>query len=77
MFEELNRELVEIKEKLRVRQKLLGDLERTQSMLGEQNSKLVRLESVLKKEGADVQKLEVLSLAGLFHSILGDKQSQL
>jgi hypothetical protein len=77
MFEELNKELVEIKEMLRVRQKLLSNLERTQDMLREQNSKLVKFESVLKKEGADVQKLEGFSLSGLFQSILGDKQAQL
>src|SRR4030042_1915584 len=77
MLEELNRELMESKEKLRILQKFLDVLERTQNALGEQNSRLVRLESVLEKEGADVQKLEGLSLAGLFHSVLGDKQSQL
>jgi chromosome segregation ATPase len=77
MFDELNRELIEIKEKLRVRQKLLGDIERTQSMLAERNSRLKDLESVLEKENADVKKLEGLSLNGLFHSILGDKQAQL
>ncbi|MBN2182163.1 MAG: hypothetical protein JW715_09635 [Sedimentisphaerales bacterium] len=77
MFEQLNKELVEIKEKLRVRQKLISNLDRTQNMLGEQSSKLKKLESVLEKEGADVKKLEGLSLAGLFHSVLGDKQAQL
>jgi hypothetical protein len=77
MFEQLNRELIEIREKLRVRQKLINNLERTRGMLEEQNSKLVKLGLILKKEGADVQKLEGLSLAGLFHSVLGDKQAHL
>jgi hypothetical protein len=77
MLEELNTELVEIKEKLRTRQKLFGDLDRTQTMLSEQESKLAELGANLQKEGADVEKLEGLSLTGLFHTILCDKQKQL
>ena len=77
MLEELNRELVEIKAKLRIRQKLLDDLVRTQNTLSEQRSRLTELEAALRKEGADVEKLEGLSLVGLFHAVLGDKQKQL
>jgi hypothetical protein len=77
MLEELNRELVEVKEKLRTRQKLSDDLDRTQNMLGEQTSRFKKLEVTMQKEGADVEKLEGLSLTGLFHAVLGDKQTQL
>lgn len=77
MLEELNTDLVEIKEKLRTRQKLLDDLGRTQNMLSEQEAKLSELDANLQKEGADVEKLEGLSLTGLFHTILCDKQKQL
>ena len=77
MLDELNRELLEVKQKLRIRQKLLDDLDRTQNMLSKQISRLTELETIVKKEGADVEKLEGLSLTGLFHAVLGDKQTQL
>ena len=77
MLEELNRELVEVKEKLRTRQKLLDDLDRTQNMMSEQSARLKKLEVTMQKEGADVEKLEGLSLTALFRAVLGDKQTQL
>jgi hypothetical protein len=77
MLDELNSQLVEVKQKLRVRAKLLDDLDRTQNMLSEQTSRLTELEIIVKKEGADVEKLEGLSLTGLFHAVLGDKQTQI
>jgi hypothetical protein len=77
MLNELNSQLVEIKQKLRIRQKLLDDLDRTQNMLSEQNSRLAELEITAKKEGSDVERLEGLSLTGLFHAVLGDKQTQI
>ena len=77
MLEELNNELIEIKEKIRERQKLQADVDRTRSMLLEKNLQLKKLASVLEKEHADVKKLEGLSLNGLFHFVLGDKDRQL
>jgi hypothetical protein len=77
MLDELNSQLVEVKQKLRIRQKLLDDLDRTQNMLSEQTSRLAELEITVKKEGSDVEKLEGLSLTGLFHAVLGDKQTQI
>lgn len=77
MFDELNNQLVEVKQKLRIRVKLLDDLDKTQNMLSEQTSRLTELETIVKKEGADVEKLEGLSLTGLFHAVLGDKHTQL
>ena len=62
MFEELNRELIEIKEKLRLRRKLLRDIEKTQSMLAEKNSRLKELESVL--ESTSLHLLEIGWRAG-------------
>ena len=77
MLDELNSQLVEVKLKLRIRQKLLDDLDRTQNMLSEQTSRLAELEITVKKEGSDVERLEGLSLTGLFHAVLSDKQTQL
>jgi len=77
MLEELNKQLIEIKEKSRRRYKLINALERAQQTLCEQSSRLRHLEANLKKEDADVRKLEGLSLTGLFHTILGSKDEQL
>lgn len=77
MLEELNNQLIEIKETTRKRQKLLADLARTEQMLAQQRSRLQELDAQLKKEGSDVEKLEGLSLTGLFHTILGSKDKQL
>lgn len=77
MLDDLNSQFFEVKQKLRIRAKLIDDIDRTQNMLSEQTSRLADLEIVVKKEGADVEKLEGLSLTGLFHAVLGDKQTQL
>ncbi|UCE47361.1 MAG: hypothetical protein JSW47_17390, partial [Phycisphaerales bacterium] len=74
---DLNKQLMEVREKVRMRQKLLDALTRTQQMLSEQGSRLRQLETNLRKEGSDVQKLEGLSLTGLFYTILGSKDKQL
>ncbi|MBN1973942.1 MAG: hypothetical protein JW787_09915 [Sedimentisphaerales bacterium] len=77
MFEYLDKELMEIREKFRIRQKLLADIERTAGVLFEKREKLKDLGSVLNKENDDVKKLEGLSLTGLFHFVLGDKDLHL
>ena len=76
-FAKLNNELIEIKEKIRTRQKLLSDIERTAEILYDEKIKLKNLDSIVKKENDDVKKLEGLSLAGLFHLVLGDKDMRL
>ncbi|MBN2591838.1 MAG: hypothetical protein JXA96_18365 [Sedimentisphaerales bacterium] len=77
MLEKLNNELIEIKEGIRVRQKLMSDIERTAGMLYDENTKLKNLDSIVKKENDDVKKLEGLSLTGLFYAVLSDKDSRL
>ena len=77
MFEELNRRLVEVKEKMRASQKLEGDLVQIQQTLIQERGRLGQFEQELQKEGADVTKLEGLSLTGLFYQILGGKEEQL
>ncbi|MCP4709488.1 MAG: hypothetical protein GY869_12750 [Planctomycetes bacterium] len=77
MLEELNRELVLVLGKRRAKEKLVGDLGQVKEALASERERLVELEGVMKKEGADVEKLEGLSLAGLFYHFLGDKQEKL
>lgn len=73
MLEKLNQQMGEIKEKVRMKQKLQSRLERVKSILAEEKSQLQQLQEELKKEEKDVEKLEGLSLTGLFHAVLGDK----
>jgi hypothetical protein len=68
---------MEVKEKIRMRRKLMDALARAQQMLSEQGSRLKHLETNLRREGSDVRKLEGLSLTGLFYTILGNKDKQL
>ncbi|MEW9096971.1 MAG: hypothetical protein AB2417_17995 [Clostridiaceae bacterium] len=77
MFEELNKNIANAKEKLRRKEKLKNLLERTREDLNVQTAKKKELYEVLHKEGKDVEKLESLSITGLFYSILGDKEQQL
>lgn len=76
-FTQLNNELIETKEKIRDRQKLMSDIEKTAGTLYDEKLKLKELDSIVKKENDDVKKLEGLSLTGLFYSVLGDKDLRL
>ena len=77
MLEELNRRLMDVKEKMRIKQKLLAALSDIDQKLSAQKSRLAELEKKLRKEGKDVKKLEGLSLTGIFLGILGSKEEQL
>lgn len=77
MFLDLNKKLFEVKENLRRKQKVKLMLERSKEeleMLKSKNEEFVR---ILHKEKRDVEKLEALSLTGLFYSILRSKEEQL
>lgn len=77
MLGELNRRLMEVKEKMRMKQKLLAALNDIDQKLYTEKTRLVEHEKKLRKEGKDVKKLEGLSLTGLFLGILGSKEEQL
>jgi chromosome segregation ATPase len=77
MLEELNRRLMDVKEKMRIKQKLLAALSDIEQKLSAQKSRLAELEKKLRKEGKDVKKLEGLSLTSIFLDILGSREEQL
>lgn len=77
MFKELNEQLIEIKEKLRAKQRLESILLRARGNLAQERARLEKLEADLKKEGSDVEKLEGVSLSGMFYKILGTKEHKL
>ncbi len=77
MVNDLNALLIDLKEKIRLRDRLqrqLADVERT---LAQEDGRLEVLEAQLKREENDVKRLEGLSLAGMFYAVLGDKEQRL
>ena len=55
-MEELNRRFMEVKEKMRIKQKLLSVLNDLEQKYIEEKSRFAKLENVLQKEGKDVTK---------------------
>jgi len=77
MLQELNKQLVEVKEKIRARDVARAALGRAQNLRALASEREHELERSLRKEGADVRKLEGLSLTALFHIFLGNKETRL
>jgi hypothetical protein len=76
-MEELNKALAEAQVQLRTAKRLRADLDATRESLRRQRLRLRGLKAVLDQEGADIARLEGLSLAGLFYTVLGSKEEQL
>jgi len=77
VLDELNREITELQEQLRRRQKLANDLAAAKESLQHEQARLAALSADLAREGADVKRLEGLSLTGLFYTVLGSRDEQL
>jgi DNA repair exonuclease SbcCD ATPase subunit len=74
---ELDDPLVAAKEALRRKQKLARMLDNAEQSLEQHRAKLRTLAERLAREEGDVERLEGKGLVGLFHTILGDRESQL
>jgi hypothetical protein len=77
MLPELSARLTNIIEQKRLKQKLEQDLRSVDAELQAASTRFAALEAQLIKEKVDVEKLEHLSLTGLFYSVLGSKEEQL
>jgi hypothetical protein len=77
MFDELNRQLIDLREKMNINSRLQKKLSSAQESLIDRRSKLSQLGAILEREIKDVRRLEGLSLTGLFYTILGSKDQQL
>lgn len=77
MFTELNEKLKNVKERCRQKKKWEDHLKRAITFLQEEETKKKRLNSLLQKEKADVERLEIFSLANLLYSISGRKLEKL
>ena len=77
MNNKLNEKLIEIKERLRKKKRLVKLLTTSNQRFEDEKRKLKNLSTILKKEEYDVKKLEDSSLTALFYQILGNKENKL
>ncbi len=77
MFDELNRQLIDLREKMNMNARLQKKLSGARASLIQLKSKRSHLGAILESETNDVRKLEGLSLTALFYAILGNKDQQL
>ena len=77
MFDALNRELMYLREKLKLKTRLQNQLSGARLCLVNVESKWRDLGAILEAETADLRKLEGLSLTALFYTVLGGKDQQL
>jgi len=77
VLNDINNRLTRAKERSRRKQKLDSMLRESQKILKQEQRNCSRHDQILSSEKADVDKLEGLSLTGLFYSILGTKDERL
>ncbi len=69
--------MIEVSEKKHLKEKLDRDLLETQQQLKKERAHLATLETRLKAEQLDVERLEGLSLKALFATVLGSREEQI
>lgn len=69
--------LLEAREKVRAKRKLESSVREARRSLADERTRLAELGAVLKKEEADVRRLEGLSLTAMFHRFLGSNEDRL
>ena len=77
MFKEINKEILEFKERLRENKKLESLRRRIEEELSKKKIQQKKLEKILEKEKKDFEKLEKLSLSSVFLSLIGKKEEKL
>lgn len=77
MFTEINKDIFELKEKIRVKQKLESLKNMVNEELKKKKSQRLVLEDILIKEERDVEKLETTSISSIFLSLIGKKEEKL
>lgn len=77
MFTEINQEIFELKEKIRVKQKLDSLKSMVSEELKKKEAQRLVLEDMLIKEEKDVVKLEGTSISSIFLSLIGKKDEKL
>lgn len=73
----LNEKILELKSKMNDKKRIKHKLDNMLNQRMELNRRKDELNKALKKEELDVEKLEGMSFANIFHSIIGDKSEKL
>ena len=69
--------LLEARERVRAKQKLESSVDEARRSLASERTRSAELGAILRKEEADVRRLEGLSLTAMFHQFLGSKEDRL
>lgn len=77
MYFEIDQKIYELKEKLRIKEKLQSLRNINMEELEKEKFNLKKLDNILKKEEKDVTKLEGMSISSLFLDIMGKKEDKL
>ncbi|ERI91533.1 hypothetical protein HMPREF1982_03178 [Clostridiales bacterium oral taxon 876 str. F0540] len=77
MYEKINKEILEVKERVRRREKILNLINHTDDNLKNELHRKDELKKILSKEELDVKRLEGLSIKGIFVTLLGNKEEKL
>lgn len=76
MLEEYTQQLIKMKEKIRAQQKLQHILDRTLFFYNQEKERFILLTSDLIRRDTNLEELEKMSVTGLFHTLLKDKEKQ-
>lgn len=76
MLEEYTQQLIKMKEKISTQQKLQHILDRTLFFYNQEKERFILLTSELVRSDTNLEELEKMSVTGLFHTLLKDKEKQ-
>ncbi|NLY44859.1 MAG: hypothetical protein GX053_02550 [Tissierella sp.] len=77
MYTEINKEIYELTERIRAKEKLVSQRDMLSKELDRKRIKKDNLYNELKKEKEDVEKLQGLSFSAIFLSLIGKKEDRL
>ena len=77
MYTELNEQLIEVKEKMRLKTKYEDHIERLHTYIKKEEQNRYKLRTQLEKEQEDVTRLETFTLTNIFYTITGRKLEKL
>jgi hypothetical protein len=77
MYENINNEILEVKDSVRRREKISSLISHAEINIKQETQRKDELKNILDREEMDVKKLEGLSLKGIFLAVIGNKEERL
>lgn len=77
MYENINNEILEVKDRVRRRERILSLISHADVNIKQELQRKDGLKNILDQEEMDVKKLEGLSLKGIFLAVIGNKEEKL